>query len=86
MQTTREEQLRAIFRDGERELAFWEREADALHLKYPDHFVAVDPETEDIVTVGTNLDDILDKLEALSIKPTDVWVEFLPTTCPPLLL
>lgn len=71
-----QEAIAAMFREAWREQAFWQENYQRLALEYPDKHLAV--RDGEVIAVGDDPFDLVDKIRALGIEPGDVWTSFIP--------
>lgn len=56
---------------------FWRDRFPALLAQYPDQFVAVNPQTKQVIAASPDLPQLLAKLEAAGHPVRDVWLRFI---------
>lgn len=65
-----------IFKNAEKNLAFFNVHFNEFEIKYPNQFVAVSG--ANLVAVGETPDSIFKKVNEQKINKTDLLVEFIP--------
>lgn len=63
----------AAFRRAAEERAFWNAHRGEFLAAYPDQFVAV--KDGRVVATGRNLEEIVARLTAIGLRPTDIWMQ-----------
>lgn len=61
------------------ECTYWEVHFSDLVSQFPDHFVAIHPETGEVLVAKESFDAVLHQLAQQAIRPNEVWVRFLTT-------
>ena len=76
--TMSDAEVKALFEEANRELAFWRDHYQEFIEKYPDQFVAV--YNGEVVAANPDLFGLVAELEKLGLKPRQVWSEFIEAT------
>ena len=72
--TPTHEEVLALFREAERERAYWAEHYEELRKQYPDRYVAV--HNEIVVASAFCLRDMEWLIQERGLKLTDVWLTF----------
>lgn len=83
-QHTEDVSISSAWRRAQAEQAFWQAHRAELTERYPDQFVAV--LDGHVVATGSDLESLVAGLAAKGLTPQAVWIRFLATTRPMLIL
>jgi hypothetical protein len=70
--------LEDALRESEREATFWAAHVQEHQGRYPEQFVAVAPETGEVIAVASDLQDLVQSLRERGLTLSDVWSRFIP--------
>lgn len=82
--TPKLERSSPALQEAERARTFWNAHYDEFLARYPDQFVAVHDGR--VIASSAHLVDLLDQIERLGLKPTQVWSKYFATDADRLIL
>lgn len=72
------DEARRMFKAALEEERFWEDNREEFLARYKGQFVAVDPDTRQVITTDCDFFELISKLKQHGKDPTSLWIRWIP--------